>query len=171
MRKIEIQPYQKQWPILFESERQKINAILGKEVVAIHHIGSTAVTGLNAKPIIDILPVVHDINNIDTFNEAMADIGYKALGENGIEGRRFFKKGESPRTHHVHVFQETNRYDINRHLAVRDYLRTHGTVARNYSALKIQLARQFTYDNEGYCDGKDAFVKQLEKDALAWYLK
>lgn len=88
--KIDVQSHQKQWIMQFENEKQKILSILGDEVIEIHHIGSTSVPGLKAKPIIDILPVVQDINKIDHFNEAMANIGYKALGENEITGRRFF---------------------------------------------------------------------------------
>ncbi|PTJ68091.1 hypothetical protein BUZ77_07155 [Staphylococcus saprophyticus] len=169
--KIDVQSHQKQWIMQFENEKQKILSILGDEVIEIHHIGSTSVPGLKAKPIIDILPVVQDINKIDHFNEAMANIGYKALGENEITGRRFFKKGENPRTHHVHAFQQEYHYEINRHLAVRDYLRTNVAVAHAYGELKVALAHQFPYDIEGYCDGKDAFVKRMESQALEWYLK
>lgn len=171
MMRVDVQSHQKQWAKQFESEKQKLNSILGEELVEIYHIGSTSVSGLEAKPIIDILIVVQDINKIDTFNAVMANMGYKALGENGIKGRRFFKKGENPRTHHVHVFEKGNHNEINRHLAVRDYLRTHTIVARKYAALKVVLAEQFPNDIEAYCDGKDAFVKQMESDALEWYLQ
>lgn len=71
----------------------------------------------------------------------------------------------------MHAFQQENRYEINRHLAVRDYLRKNVAVARAYGELKVALAQQFPYDIEGYCDGKDAFVKRMESQALEWYLK
>lgn len=98
-------------------------------------------------------------------------LGYISLGENGITGRRFFKKGENPRTHHMHIFQQDKIYEINRHIAVRDYLRKHEVIAREYAQLKEQLAQQFPDDRQSYCDGKDSFMKKLEQAALTWYLK
>lgn len=170
MMEIEVQHYQKQWPILFEIEKSNIQAILREEVIKIHHIGSTAVENLKAKPIIDMLVVVTKIERIDDYNEALINLGYTPLSENGITGRRFFKKGENPRTHHIRIFQQDKIYDINRHIAVRDYLRKHEVIAREYEQLKGQLAQQFPDDRQGYCDGKDAFMKKLEQDALTWYL-
>ncbi|WP_325167372.1 GrpB family protein [Staphylococcus xylosus] len=171
MMEIEVQHYQKQWPILFEIEQSNIKAILNEEVIKIHHIGSTAVENLKAKPIIDMLVVVTNIEKIDDYNELFMNLGYISLGENGITGRRFFKKGENPRTHHMHIFQQDKIYEINRHIAVRDYLRKHDVIAREYENLKEQLAQQFPDDRQSYCDGKDSFMKKLEQDALTWYLK
>lgn len=171
MIEIEVQHYQKQWPILFEIEQLNIKAILNEEVIKIHHIGSTAVENLKAKPIIDMLVVVTNIEKIDDYNELFMNLGYISLGENGITGRRFFKKGENPRTHHMHIFQQDKIYKINRHIAVRDYLRKHDVIAREYENLKEQLAQQFPDDRQSYCDGKDSFMKKLEQDALTWYLK
>lgn len=168
MMEIEVQAYQPDWPKQFENEANNIRTTLGKEIVEIHHIGSTSVPGLKAKPVIDILPIVKDVLVIDQYNKAMADLGYQALGENGIQGRRFFKKGENPRTHHVHIFQEDAQHEIACHLAVRDYLKAHANVACEYGELKASLAQKFSNDIDGYCDGKDAYVKQLECDALAW---
>ncbi|UBV36100.1 GrpB family protein [Staphylococcus xylosus] len=168
---IEVQHYQKQWPILFEIEQLNIKAILNEEVIKIHHIGSTAVENLKAKPIIDMLVVVTNIEKIDDYNELFMNLGYISLGENGITGRRFFKKGENPRTHHMHIFQQDKIYEIKRHIAVRDYLRKHDVIAREYENLKEQLAQQFPDDRQSYCDGKDSFMKKLEQDALTWYLK
>ena len=86
----------------------------------------------------------------------------------GIPKRRFFKKGKEKRTHHIHIFQIADRENIERHLAVRDYLREHPEDAEAYGELKYELAQKFPKDIEGYCDGKDSFVKNLEKKALAW---
>jgi GrpB-like predicted nucleotidyltransferase (UPF0157 family) len=88
-----------------------------------------------------------------------------------MKGRRYFRKGGDHRTHQVHVFQVDNEEDIHRHLAVRDYLRTHAEEAKQYGDLKENLAKQFPKDIEAYMDGKDAFVKELEKMALHWYRK
>lgn len=137
----------------------------------IHHIGSTSVPGLKAKPIIDIMPVVKHIEKIDSFNDQMAGLGYECMGELGMKGRRYFRKGGDNRTHQVHVFQADNKEDIHRHLAVRDYLRAHSEAAKQYGSLKENLAKQFPKDIAAYMDGKDAFVKQLERMALQWYMK
>lgn len=168
---IEVQHYQKQWPILFEIEKSNIEANLSEEIIKIHHIGSTAVENLKAKPIIDMLVVVNKIEKIDDYNEVLMNLGYTSLGENGITKRRFFIKGGNPRTHHMHIFQQDNMYEINRHIAVRDYLRKHKESAREYEQLKERLAQQFPDDRQSYCDGKDTFMKKLEQAALNWYLK
>lgn len=115
------------------------------------------------------MPVVKHIGKIDSLIEKMARIGYESLGENGIKGRSFFRKGGGKRTHHIHVFQLDNKGDIDRHLAVRDYLRTHSENAKWYGNLKENLAKQFPSDIESYANGKDAFVKKLEKRAVHWY--
>lgn len=160
--------YNEDWKQKFSEEAQKIKNIFGDELIDIHHIGSTSVPGLKAKPIIDIMPVVKDIEKVDSFNEQMEDIGYECMGELGMNGRRYFRKGGDNRTHQVHVFQRDNKEDIGRHLAVRNYLRAHPDYANRYGDLKESLAIQFPKDIEAYMDGKDAFVKELEKYALLW---
>ncbi len=168
MQHIRVVPYDPSWEKAYEQEAARLRQALDGLLVAIHHIGSTAVPGLAAKPIIDILPVVSDITAVDGRNPAMRALGYECMGEFGIPGRRYFRKGGDDRTHHVHVFGLGSRQDIRRHLAVRDYLRAHPQRAAAYGRLKAELAARFPEDNEGYCDGKDAFVKRLEADALRW---
>lgn len=156
------------WEQKYLAEAKTIRAILGENCTAIFHIGSTAVKGLKAKPIIDIMPVVRDIAAVDEKQGAFEGIGYEYLGEFGMARRRYLRKGGDERTHQVHIFQETDRINIERHLTVRDFLRAHSEIARQYGALKESLARRYPYDIEGYCDGKDAFVKDLEHQALRW---
>lgn len=156
------------WEQQYLAEAKTIRAILGENCTAIFHIGSTAVRGLKAKPIIDIMPVVCSIAAVDEKQGAFEEIGYEYLGEFGTARRRYLRKGGDERTHQVHIFQETDRINIERHLAVRDFLRAHSEIARQYGALKESLARRYPYDIEGYCDGKDAFVKDLERQALRW---
>lgn len=158
--------YDPRWPQMFAEEAEKIQKILGENCLAVHHIGSTAVPGLAAKPIIDILPVVRDLSLVDAQNAEFEAIGYECMGEFGIAGRRYFRKGGDERTHQIHIFAQESMQDIARHLAVRDYLRAHPSAAAEYGALKRRLAEEFSEDIEGYCDGKDAFVKQLEQTAL-----
>jgi len=167
--KVEVVEYKREWPALYEEEAQKIKNILGDELIEIHHIGSTSVENLKAKPIIDIMPVVKDIEKVDKYNDEFIKLGYEPKGEYGIAGRRFFRKGSTIRTHHVHVFDKSNAHEIQRHLAVRDYLRTHPQDAYEYGELKSKLAAMYPSDIEAYCEGKDAFVKELERKALEWY--
>lgn len=156
------------WEQKYLAEAKTIRAILGENCTAIFHIGSTAVRGLKAKPIIDIMPVVSSIAAVDEKQGAFEETGYEYLGEFGMAQRRYLRKGGDERTHQVHIFQETDRINIERHLTVRDFLRAHSEIARQYGALKESLARRYPYDIEGYCDGKDAFVKDLEHQALRW---
>ena len=164
--------YRPEWPLLFAQEAEKIGKAFGAELLAVHHIGSTSVEGLAAKPIIDILAVVRDVYDLsltDAAQAAFERIGYEYLGEFGIPGRRYYRKGGENRTHQIHAFSEEDHWNIDRHLAVRDYLRAHPKEAKLYGDLKQRLAQQFPEDIERYCDGKDAFVKALEKRAYAWY--
>ena len=165
---IVVTPYDPAWPELFQTEAAAVRDILSGNCVAVHHIGSTAVPGLAAKPIIDLMPVVRSLAEVDAAAPAFEALGYEYLGEFGIPGRRYLRKGGDERTHQIHIFSEGSRRDIERHLAVRDYLRTHPAVRDAYGALKAELARRYPYDIGGYCDGKEAFVRQMEADALEW---
>lgn len=165
---IRVVPYNPDWERLFALEARQIRGVFGDDLVEIYHIGSTAVPGLQAKPIVDMLPVVRQIERVDDFNEAMVTLGYEPMGELGIPGRRYFRKGGDDRTHQAHAFQAGDS-NIERHLAYRDYLRAHPAVAAEYGVLKAELARRFPEDIYGYMDGKDAFVKRVEHDALRWH--
>src|SRR5690606_290693 len=145
MRAVTVLPYDKEWVSIFEKETAKLKSILGDQVVAVHHFGSTSVPGLAAKPIIDILLVVKDISVMDGYNEALQAIGYMGKGENGIAGRRYFQKGGDNRTHHLHTYQ-VGSPEIHRHLVFRDYLRSHPSAAREYGELKGQLGQQYPWD-------------------------
>lgn len=165
---IVVMEYSRDWSAEFERESALIKGILGSNCIALHHIGSTSVPGLKAKPIIDMMPVVSDISAVDAVTTEFEKLGYEYLGEFGIPGRRYLRKGGDERTHQIHIFEASNKADIERHLAVRDYLRTHKEAADAYGQLKERLAQEYPYDIDGYCDGKDTFVKDLEQKALAW---
>ena len=161
-------PHDPTWEGTFGAEAAALRSVLADEALAIHHIGSTSVPGLRAKPTVDVLVEVRKIENLDDLEEPMAASGYEAWGEYGIPGRRFFAKDRGPgRLCNVHVF-EANTPEVERHLAFRDYLRGHPDTARAYGELKADLAAQFPTDIEAYMDGKDAFVKRTEKEALSW---
>jgi GrpB-like predicted nucleotidyltransferase (UPF0157 family) len=168
IREIRVVPYDPDWPRSFYAEADALRAILGQEIIAIHHIGSTAIPNLSAKPIIDILVEVHHIEKMDEFDAAMRRSGYLPKGEAGIPGRRFYIKGdEIHRTHHIHIFQ-AGRPDIERHLGFRDYMIAHPEDAKAYGWLKEELAQRFPTDIEGYMAGKDALIKETDRKARAW---
>ena len=124
--------------------------------------------GLAAKPIIDILPVVRSLEAVDAAKDSLEALGYEYLGEFGIPGRRYLRKGGDERTHQVHVFAAEDEVNITRHLAFRDYLREHPDVRDEYAALKRALAGKYPFDIGAYCDGKEEIVKKHEAAALAW---
>ena len=168
MRIVEVVSYDPAWPCLFETEASLLSTILEAELVRLHHIGSTSVPSLQAKPVIDMLAEVRNIENIDNLNEKMIVSGYTPKGEYGIPGRRYFFKGsEEKHSHHLHAFQEGNP-EIARHLLFRDYLRAHPQEARAYASLKESLAARFPNDIDAYMQGKDAFIKEMDSKAAVW---
>ena len=168
MRTIEVVEYNDNWPSLFEMEKKLIISSLPLETIWIHHIGSTAVNGLAAKPIIDILLEVEGIEFLDRFNEVFESIGYECKGEFGILGRRYFQKGGDSRSHQIHAFKKNSDNAI-RHLAFKEYLIAHPEVAKSYEDLKLDVAKKCNNDIGAYCDGKNEFIKTYEQHAVAWY--
>ncbi len=168
-RKIEVVPYDTGWVSEFEAEGKRISGALGETVVRLHHIGSTAIPGIYAKPIIDFLMEVYDIVKLDDKSSALVKLGYEAKGEFGIPGRRYFRKNDASgvRTHQIHAFG-VGSPEIERHLAFRDYMSVHAAEARAYSELKKSLAILHPHDIQAYMDGKDAFIKEHEAKAIAW---
>jgi GrpB-like predicted nucleotidyltransferase (UPF0157 family) len=167
---IEVLPYDTNWPKIFLKETKRLQKIFSANFITAQHIGSTAIPGLAAKPTIDILLAVKDIDLVDQCNQAMEKIGYEAWGEYGISGRRFFVKGENKRTHHVHAFQ-TGNAEIARHIYFRDYLILHPLEAKAYEKLKITLAGQFANDRRGYVENKKDFVETIQKKAMEFFLR
>lgn len=166
-----IEPYNKQWPVAYELESFKIKQCVEDNLVQIYHIGSTSVPQLAAKPIIDILLVVSDLDALDSKQTDFEKLGYEVMGEFGMPGRRYYRKGGDNRTHQIHAFHVSNLYDIERHLIFRDYLRKHKNDRDAYGELKAQLALQFPNDIDAYGDGKDDLVKAIEHRALQWYYR
>ena len=166
---ITVENYDPEWPLMYTRERDRIAEILKDNCIYIYHIGSTAVPGLPAKPIIDIMAVVKSLEKVDIVAEKFSDSGYEYLGEFGIAGRRYLRKGGDERTHQIHIFQADDWNNIGRHLAFREYMRTHEKERNEYAKLKKALAKKFPYDIDGYCLGKDDFIRETEKRALAQY--
>lgn len=167
--RVRVVPHNEQWPQSFLAASEEVAAVMGDNLLAIHHIGSTSVPGIYAKPIIDMLVTVRDLTRLDATAEQMSALGYEGLGEFGIAGRRYFRRNDSSgeRTEQVHAF-ESGSPQVLRHLAFRDYLRAHPEPAAQYSDLKRRLAEAHPNDIEAYMDGKDSFIKDVEAKALAW---
>lgn len=163
-RLIEVVPYNPEWPALFEKEAFLIKQVLGNNCIKIHHIGSTSVPGLAAKPVIDMIPVVRDIAQVDAANPSMLELGFEAKGEYGIPFRRYFQKGANNRTHQAHIFEAGNP-EIERHLKFRDWMKGHPEDRENYAQLKQKLASLHPHDINSYCQGKDAFIAEIDKKA------
>ena len=164
-----VEPHRDSWKQDFEIEAVNIRSVLGSSLIFLHHIGSTAIPGIYAKPIIDILAEVTSLEALDARVDGMQALGYESMGEFGIPGRRYFRKDDTSgrRTHHIHAFVHQSP-QILRHLAFRDYLLAYPETAQAYSDLKRRLVQTCNGDIDAYVDGKDAFVKEVERKALAW---
>lgn len=158
------------WARDFAREAAAIRDALDDVPIALHHIGSTAIAGILAKPVIDLLGIVDDPAAIDRRAAALRGLGYEVMGPHGIDGRRYFRKSDANgrRTHHLHVFA-TGSAHIERHLAFRDYLRHHPLKAAEYSRLKARITRGGSVSRHAYVEAKDPFVVRTSALAIAWY--
>ncbi len=156
-----IEPYTARWIKEFEGESEKLRSAFGEALIEVHHIGSTAVPGLAAKPVIDVLLVARSLAAADAKREVAEREGYRWEGENGIPGRRYLVrlKPHGRRHHsHVHLFTEGDP-QVGWHLRFRDYLRTHPGDAAAYGRLKAELAKRFRTDRDAYQVGKEGFIE------------
>lgn len=159
--------YDDKWPELAAKEIAAIRNVLPGINFEIEHIGSTAIPGLSAKPIIDLLIGVDDLTDAKQFVEPLEKIGYSYWRANPKEWHFYFVKGlplagGAGRTHHVHIY-EKNHEDFRKKLLFRDYLSTHSDVAQEYLRLKQNLSNQFSDDREAYTNGKTEFVNSILK--------
>jgi GrpB-like predicted nucleotidyltransferase (UPF0157 family) len=170
MDKIELTNYDPRWPILFEQEAVRLRAVLDPSLIAgLEHFGSTAIPGVAAKPIIDILIAVRSLAQARVaFVEALQKLDYVYWAENPKQDRMFFVKGMPPfgerRTHHVHVTEPDG--EMWQRLAFRDYLRGHPDEAAVYVQLKRRLAAENQDDREAYTVAKSAYVEAIMRKAI-----
>jgi GrpB-like predicted nucleotidyltransferase (UPF0157 family) len=157
------------WAAAFTRAAGELTPAFGPALLSLHHIGSTSIPHIYAKPIIDMLAVVTTLADVDARNTSLQSLGYTPKGEFGIPTRRYFPRNNpaGQRTHQIHAFPQNSPH-ILRHLAFRDYLIAHPDIAAEYSRLKQRLAAAHPDDIEAYMDGKDPFIKQTEHDALVW---
>lgn len=156
---VRLAPHDEEWHRLFAREEARLREALGGLAAAFEHVGSTAVCGISAKPVIDIAVAVREIADAARCVAPLEAAGYEYRGENGIPGRHYFTRGE-PRTHHLHLVELGGEL-WRSHLLFRDYLRRHPRVAEAYEDLKKRRAREHPEDRGAYTDGKADFIKSV----------
>lgn len=155
---IEVVDYDPAWPAAFEAERARLRIVFGGLAAAIEHVGSTAVRGLAAKPVIDILVGVQVLPLPERVMSDLASLGYEYRGEDDTPGEHFFRT--NPRTRHLRVV-ELGSKSWREPTEFRDHLRAHPDVARDYAALKQRLARLHRLDRAAYAEGKAGFIRSI----------
>ena len=155
-------PYDAQWGQDFLKIKDELIDALGQLAVSIEHVGSTSVQGLSAKPIIDVDVVIKDYSVLDSVIISLENIGYRYEGDLGIAGREAFKYDgkEHLRKHHLYVCPQDSA-ELHRHIAFRDYLRSHPEAAREYGRIKEEGARLYPFDIDGYIEYKSPFIEKI----------
>jgi GrpB-like predicted nucleotidyltransferase (UPF0157 family) len=160
--------YDPEWPGLAARYADRLRA-LGPWIAAVHHIGSTSVPGLAAKPIIDLMPLAADLAVLDLHRPLVEALGYEWRGEFGIPGRRYCTLSDAAgvRMAQLHFFKADSP-DAGRHIAFRDYLRAHPAAARAYEDEKRRARDLHPNDSHAYTDAKAAWIRETQAKALAW---
>src|SRR5258705_9014566 len=155
-------PYDSRWPLLFEATSAQLRAALGPSILAVHHVGSTAVPALCAKPILDVLVSVPDFDDAKRLVPQLAVLDYEFRPEEEIPDRRYFRRppGGELRTHHLSLAEPDSRHHRVT-LAFRDALRGNSELAAAYARLKLALAQRFPFARPAYIEGKTAFVREV----------
>ena len=160
-----IEDYNPRWPQMFQTLRSGVAAVLGELAISIEHVGSTAVPGLSAKPIIDIDVLLRSSTDLEVVIRKLTDLGYQHRGDLGVIGREAFRAKSDTVHHHLYVCPPGSR-EYERHIAFRNYLRTHAADANAYALLKRELASRFRNDREGYNQAKSEFVQHILQRTL-----
>lgn len=166
-REVVIVPYDPAWKDAFERIQRMLSGVIGDYLQTIEHVGSTSVEGLGAKPIIDLDAVLRDAGDFGTVRSILEQCGYQHQGDLGLPGREAFFRPKDyndwerdTMKYHLYVcFPDAVPY--REHIAFRDYLRTHRQAREDYQQLKEQLAEQFRYDVDSYCEHKTEFVRSI----------
>jgi GrpB-like predicted nucleotidyltransferase (UPF0157 family) len=165
MKTVVVVDYDPSWPELYQFFRGRLTDALGNIAAAIEHVGSTSVPGLAAKPIIDIDVLLSSADVLPLAIERLARVGYTHQGDLGISDREAFLAPANSPPHHLYVCPPSSG-EFLRHLALRDYLRSHPKDAKTYGNLKHGLASKFAGDRTAYIAGKEEFVSELMRRAM-----
>ncbi len=159
--------YNPKWRQNFEREQQKIRKIFGRDALEIQHVGSTAIPGILAKPIIDIALIVPSLQKAKRYEKKLKEIGYEIKKNDTKKERLFFTKGpEKKRTHYLHIGKIDSGYAEDM-ILFRDYLYTHKNAAKKYSELKEKLAEKYQNTREIYTAKKEKLVRGIVKKAVS----
>ena len=164
-RKVSVLPYDASWPAAFEKIKLEVEAAVGGLIMGIEHVGSTAVEGMSAKPCVDMDVIVKDRSALAAVIDGLASIGYHHEGDLGIKDREAFRysgKDHLP-AHHLYVCPQ-NSEELRRHIAFRDFLRSHPDAVKKYSAVKEKAAEMFPDDIDGYIRYKSPCIEELYKE-------
>jgi GrpB-like predicted nucleotidyltransferase (UPF0157 family) len=167
---VRLVPHDPQWAGEAEREGQRILAG-GTGIISVHHVGSTAIPGILAKPIIDLVAIAPDLATLDGARRCLEQLGYEWHGEYGLEGRRYCTLTDpvsGVRKFHLHCYAEGD-HSIRRHFAFRDYLRAHPQEAGAYERMKQQCAAAHPENSHDYTKCKDRWIKRAEREALKRY--
>ena len=170
---VDLVPHSSNWAAAAEREMQRIAAALPGIVLKAHHIGSTAIPGIRAKPILDLMPVVRSLSDLDAAQVQVTALGYCWWGEYGIPGRRycnFDDPATGRRLVQLHCFQFDHR-EIIKHLAFRNYLRAHSNIAREYELEKRRCRALHPENSHGYSDAKGPWIQNILSIALAEFAR
>lgn len=166
--KVEVVPYDARWPDFFRREADRIQGVLGSHIKEIYHIGSTAIPGMVAKPVIDMMLGCHDLDEIDLIAEKLKALHYEDIRRHIIPHQSFFTRRQDKEiSFHLHL-HERGSPQIKRHVNFRDYVIQHPEEAKAYAALKIKLSQKFSYDIDSYVRGKDSLVQEIDRKAKQW---
>lgn len=157
--------YDPRWPVLFEAESARLGPALGEIAVRIEHIGSTAVRGLAAKPVIDIQISVPALEPAKPYSGPLEDLGYGNWRDVHEPHHRFCR--DEPRRHHIHLVVAGGAIEADRPL-FRDFLAVNPDVRRTYAELKTAAARAFGHDRDRYTSAKDEFIASALRAARGW---
>jgi GrpB-like predicted nucleotidyltransferase (UPF0157 family) len=157
-------PHDPRWPRAFAAARAAIMEACGGHVLDVVHVGSTAIPGIAANPVIDLMALLRRHEDGFARVRPMAELGYELHGAAGLDGRHYFRKGQ-PRPHHVHMYA-SDHPEVGRHIRFRDYLRRHPEQASAYEALKRELVARCGGDTRAYCDAKSEFCARIDRLAL-----
>lgn len=169
--KVELLPHDPNWAARAAAEATALMTALGSCVTVVHHIGSTSIAGIRAKPILDLMPIVTSHAVFEHRRGEIEALGYVWKGEYGLPGRRYCTKSDpvsGVRLVHLHCY-EAHHPDVARSLAFRDYLRAHTDIAAAYEDEKARCQRLHAYDSHAYTDCKTAWITKTEAAALRWY--